>query len=173
MPFRLVLAVLLATGASSPLFAIRTEVGPSIGLMMQPASQYYLVTHGAALALCLPETCLALSYQERPLFDSGGYQDQERFFHLLLGRKLASYFNVNLAGLIGFGQVEGFIRDSEFSRSFQKYGLDVGMEISYEILSLKAALELLSTSILADQEQTDAFVAWPYNQIQFSVRALL
>lgn len=140
-------------------------------MMLQPTSNYYHASYGALATIGMDDDTLffRVGLIERPKFNSAGFEDQESHIFAGIGTSPWQKKPFRLRALLGYGSMAGFIQQknnpSAEKRSFQLTGATVAMEFSatYDYVDIGAGHQQFIG--LADQIQTDAYVAWPYSFI--------
>ena len=152
-----------------------------VGVMQQPTSNYYLGTYGASLGIWTASEALGakVSYLERPLAKSSGYEDMDRMASLQLATLATADRSMGRI-LAGFGaaEVRGFTRGGVTSagRSGSYYrlrGPTASLEYAVRIGRLELGICHQSILGLVDREQVQALVGWPYSLYLVRVGARL
>jgi hypothetical protein len=173
-------ATALASLAATPAVALSIRAATTGGVMQQPTSHYYLACYGGRLDLATDADGLVMraSYVERPEFRSVGYADKEYGYFALVGTRVTKgKTGPALTAFIGAGRMHGYVArlDTDSApegatnrRSFQLPGLSTALEYGGRWHGLDLAVGHQAFIGYVDDEQLDAYVAWPYNFFQVS-----
>ncbi len=152
------------------------RLGSFVGLMQQPASEYYTAVYGGEMMLGEDYVTTA-SFLERPKFRASGFEDQERGYFLLSGAKLTEDKIGGLYAKIGFGTMQGFIKsldsDRESSYSLSGPAAELQYIFSWKYGEISFAHRMFAA--YSTKEQFKAYVLWPYSffTINFSYAFIL
>ena len=154
----------LSAVISTPSFARHVRAGTLLGLMQQPASEYYTAIYGGEATIG-EEYVTTMSYLERPKFRASGFEDQERGYFLFGGAKLTHGKIGGLFAKLGFGTMQGYIKSLEDGTS-STYSLsgpaaELQYIFSWRLGELSFAHRMFAA--YSTKEQFKAYVLWPYS----------
>ncbi len=160
--------------------ALQLESAPTLGLMQQPTSQYYHLVYGLHLTAATQKEGGILRYRfnERPVFKSQGFSDQDRLQMILIGGKVREILKkISIETLIGYGEISGYLKPTNSAttskytrRGYRLYGpafdLQAGMSLGKR---WKVAISHQTIVGLTSEEELKAYVSWPYAMYQVSI----
>lgn len=175
---RLVLAVWLAVSLGGPAIATTWDIAATTGVMQQPTSHYYLGMYGvtADLGTDSQKLMARISYLERPKFKSAGFVDQDFGWFGLVGTKVTKEKDRGLYAFFGFGRMGGTVKlvpsgappPAKTTSSYLINGPTAALEYAVHFGHFYVALGHQTFIGYVDQDQLNAFVAWPYNFFQLN-----
>lgn len=164
------LSLLIWSFLGGQAFGWTTEVGSNAGLMQQPASQYYHLVYGAVVGAANDSRKFQVrgAYIERPKFSANNYVDQDYGWFGSVGSQLVGNEKHGLRSFVGYGSMGGYIKavqDGETveRRSYRLYGAAFQLEYAARWRSIWIAASHETFIGMGDRNQTEAYVAWPFN----------
>jgi len=138
--------------------------------MMQPSSSYFHAVYGGYIDVASNTQSLIGrgAWIERPKFSANGYIDQDYGGFISAGTKLTESKSHGLFAFFGFGRMGGFIRSSNpgdevSERSFSMQGPTASLEYALQWKNLTTSIGHSTFIGFGDRNQTEAYVAWPWN----------
>ena len=176
--FRLLAWTFCLTATTAHGFALRPYA--SLGLMQQPASQYYHLVRGGSVEVSVYKSwSFRGTYLERPPFSNAGYIDQDIFVY---GQTGSEFFKKDLFGVFGYvgaGRCWGYIKEDDGNYSGQSvhrsdysiaaFVLTMESSITTKYLSVRFGHSLLTGRAASDSRSSN--VAWPFTVFYLSLSA--
>ncbi len=142
--------------------------------MQQPTSHYYHAVYGvnADASTESQGLILRMQYLERPEFKYAGFADKEYGWFASVGTKVTGPKDRGLFAFFGGGRMTGYTRAEPATRlgdgtarkrAFALPGPLASLEYAVRWKSFDVALSHAAFVGFVDNEQTEAYVAWPYN----------
>jgi hypothetical protein len=139
------------------------------GLMQQPTSNYYLACYGLAVDLQASSFIARVSYTERPEFSRNGFAEKDSLGLVMAGMSAKKILKGDLKVFFGAGSASGYVaglddqNKKNEQRTYQLPGPAAAVEYSISLGKVSFAINHTTFVGYGGKDQTQAFVAWPYN----------
>lgn len=163
MPARIILAV------APFLVGMRWDSGGLGGLMVQPDSQYYHYISGvyAGISSEKKKLCFRSSFLQRSPYQASGFRDEEHGYFSHLGTLVAGSSQQGLLLYLGAGEMRGSLQKTGTNqkRSYNITGFSLQTEYGVQLGGFYGALTYHNFIGIQQNNQVQAFVAWPFNYL--------